>query len=277
MSAYVCVRHADAAGFLKRAGDWLLRAEAENNLIIGIANQLIATPNTDAFLATLEHDGEVVGCAFRTPPYKLGVTRMPTGAAHALAEAALTIFDDTPSVLGPEAVATVVADALASARGKTVHLGLHQRIYELRIVVPPTPTPSGKLRLAQPGDYDVLVQWLERFAAETDHGAGDVRSYTATHIRNKTVFIWDDDGPRTTALWAGLTPNGVRIGFVYTPPAWRGRGYASACTAGASQRALDSGYTFCCLYTDLGNPVSNSIYQKIGYRPIADVVDCNIT
>ncbi|MFD0529710.1 GNAT family N-acetyltransferase [Kitasatospora arboriphila] len=26
------------------------------------------------------------------------------------------------------------------------------------------------------------------------------------------------------------------------------------------------------LYTDLANPVSNSIYQKLGYRPVADHV-----
>jgi hypothetical protein len=33
---------------------------------------------------------------------------------------------------------------------------------------------------------------------------------------------------------------------------------------------LEKGYSFCCLYTDLANPTSNSIYQKIGYRPVAD-------
>ena len=64
----------------------------------------------------------------------------------------------------------------------------------------------------------------------------------------------------------------VRIGPVYTPPERRGRGYASAATAALSQRLLDAGAEEVLLYTDLANPVSNSIYQRIGYRPVEDRV-----
>jgi predicted GNAT family acetyltransferase len=34
---------------------------------------------------------------------------------------------------------------------------------------------------------------------------------------------------------------------------------------------LAEGRRFCFLFTDLGNPTSNHIYQEIGYRPVADV------
>jgi predicted GNAT family acetyltransferase len=281
MSAYICHRSPDAAHFLDRAESWLVRNEAENNLILAIAAQLAMNPRAaghaaDAYLATVEHDGEIVGAAFRTPPFKLGVTRMPLGAARVLAQDAMQVFDDIPSVLGPEAVASAVAGEIASARGKAAEPGMRQRIYELHKVIPPQNPPPGKLRLARPSDEELFAQWLSEFEAETNHGPGDVRAYTQMHIANKTLFFWDDDGPRTSALWAGMTPHGVRIGFVYTPPDWRGHGYGSACTAAASQRALDSGYDFCCLYTDLGNPTSNSIYQKIGYTPVSDAVDYNI-
>ena len=37
-----------------------------------------------------------------------------------------------------------------------------------------------------------------------------------------------------------------------------------------SQRQLDAGREFCCLYTDLANPMSNSIYHRIGYVHVAD-------
>lgn len=250
---YVCIRHADAQSFLARAERWLILNEAEHNLILGIATQLQITP-----------------------PYKLSVTRMPAAATHALAADVIDRFDDAPSVLGPEVVAGLVADRIAHASGKRAVPGMRQRIYQLTRVKPPEPMPSGKLRLAQTSDYELLIDWLNRFGAETSHGRADVRTYTQSHITNKTVFLWDDDGPKTTALWAGLTPNGVRIGFVYTPPEHRGRGYASACVADASQRALDSGYAFCCLYTNLSNATSNKIYQEIGYEPVADVVDVDI-
>ncbi|HEX6559451.1 MAG TPA: GNAT family N-acetyltransferase [Longimicrobiales bacterium] len=279
MSAYICQRHSDASQFLERARPWLVGNEAENNLILGVAAQLERSwaANPGAYLATIEHDGAVTGCAFRTPPYKLGVTRMPLGAARALAEDVVTAFDDAPSVLGNEAVASAVASHVAEARGLSVEPGMRQCIYELKQVVMPERHAPGKLRLGQPGDAELFAQWLIEFAAETGHGPADLRSYTQAHIANKTLFLWDDHGPKTCAVWAGTTPHGVRIGFVYTPPEFRARGYASACVAAASQRALDSGYGFCCLYTDAGNPTSNSIYQKIGYQLVCEVLDYNVT
>jgi len=33
---------------------------------------------------------------------------------------------------------------------------------------------------------------------------------------------------------------------------------------------LDEGWQFCTLFTDLANPTSNSIYQKMGYVPVGD-------
>ena len=74
--------------------------------------------------------------------------------------------------------------------------------------------------------------------------------------------------------WAGVggrTPNGTRIGPVYTPPSERGHGYASALVAAASQAQLDEGLAFCFLFTDLANPTSNHIYQAIGYEPVTDI------
>ena len=43
--------------------------------------------------------------------------------------------------------------------------------------------------------------------------------------------------------------------------------------AGLSRLLLDGGRASCTLYTDLANPTSNSIYAKIGYRPVADFHD----
>jgi uncharacterized protein len=60
---------------------------------------------------------------------------------------------------------------------------------------------------------------------------------------------------------------------VYTPPALCRRGYASACVAALSARLLTEGRRLCFLYTDLANPTSNAIYQKIGYRPVYDIDD----
>jgi predicted GNAT family acetyltransferase len=69
------------------------------------------------------------------------------------------------------------------------------------------------------------------------------------------------------------TAHGIAVSLVYTPPRWRNKGYASSCVASLTKRVLDNGKRFCCLFTDLANPTSNSIYQRIGYGEICDVDD----
>ena len=89
-------------------------------------------------------------------------------------------------------------------------------------------------------------------------------------INQRQAFFWFNGEPVALATLTGPTPNGVRVSLVYTPPEHRGRGYASNLVARLSQHALDSGRKYCFLFTDQANPVSNSIYQKIGYRPVSD-------
>jgi hypothetical protein len=88
---------------------------------------------------------------------------------------------------------------------------------------------------------------------------------------SRTWYLWDDEGAVSVAASGGPTPNGIRIGPVYTPPELRRRGYASAVTAATSQAELDRGRRFIFLFTDLSNPTSNKIYQQIGYEPVIDV------
>jgi len=66
--------------------------------------------------------------------------------------------------------------------------------------------------------------------------------------------------------FGGPTPNGIRIGPVYTPEEMRGRGYATALVAAQSAWLLEHGHQFCFLYTDMANETSNAIYRRIGYR-----------
>ena len=85
--------------------------------------------------------------------------------------------------------------------------------------------------------------------------------------------VWDNGQPVAMAAKVRPTRNGMTISLVYTPPEQRRHGYATACVAALSQQLLDEGWQFCTLFTDLANPTSNSIYQKIGYQPVADFND----
>jgi predicted GNAT family acetyltransferase len=91
-------------------------------------------------------------------------------------------------------------------------------------------------------------------------------------IAHGGITFWETpDG--TPVSMAGALPKvagQIRIAPVYTPPALRGRGYASAVTAAVSRAALTAGADEVLLFTDLANPTSNALYQRIGYRPVRD-------
>jgi predicted GNAT family acetyltransferase len=63
-----------------------------------------------------------------------------------------------------------------------------------------------------------------------------------------------------------------RIGPVYTPREQRGRGYAGATVAAVSRRLLDEDARV-CLFTDQANPVSNALYERLGFRPVVDMAN----
>jgi hypothetical protein len=269
-------RHVDAAAFLDHAEAWLLEAEAEHNLLLGIAHAVArgrADYQSPLYFATIERDGEIVGCAYRTPPFKLGLTRMPLDAIPLLVQDVEKCYTELPAVLGPEREAATFAETWADRRGSRYHEGMRQRIYQLDHVRQPASPPPGRLLVASPEHADLIADWIDAFSREAGIAEIRARSIAQSRIAEKVLFLWHNDEPVSLAGWSARSPNGIRIGPVYTPPSHRGRGYGSAVTAGASQRALDQGVRFCFLYTDLANPTSNSIYQRIGYAPVCDVMD----
>jgi predicted GNAT family acetyltransferase len=90
-------------------------------------------------------------------------------------------------------------------------------------------------------------------------------------IEDDTVWVWEDETGTVVHLTGASRPMfGVsRIGPVYTPPEHRSRGYAGATVAAVSQALLDEGARV-CLFTDQANPVSNALYERLGFRPVVD-------
>ncbi len=83
----------------------------------------------------------------------------------------------------------------------------------------------------------------------------------------RQVHLWlDEDAFVSLAAVSAPAAGVARVGPVYTPPRHRGQAYGAAVTATATAAALSAGAEHVVLYTDLGNPTSNSIYQSIGYR-----------
>jgi GNAT superfamily N-acetyltransferase len=266
-------RHSDGAALLRRAGGWLLDREAEHNLLLSLGEAPAEAGDLPFYGATVEGAEGVAGCAFRTPPLKLALTRLPEAAIPPLVRDVRTAYDTLPAVMGPELESAAFAAHWSDLTGCESALAMHQRIYELHRVIPSPRTPNGWPRLAEQADVPLVASWIEAFSKEAHMLTSPSAALATRKVSAGEVLLWEAGEPRSMAVVSGETPNGARIGYVYTPPALRGRGYASACVAALSQSVLESGRRFCCLYADLAHPTSNSIYARMGYRPVADIVD----
>jgi predicted GNAT family acetyltransferase len=97
-------------------------------------------------------------------------------------------------------------------------------------------------------------------------------------LSNDDLVVWERDGEVVSmAAVVRRTPSSSSVAFVYTPPALRGHGFASAVVADLSQRELDAGQSWCSLFTDAANPTSNHIYTEIGYQPRCDFRHLTLT
>jgi len=260
--------------------DTLMRHEAQNliplgNIIIGKEGKFTQgwRNPADWVMATVSDESGIRLTGIMTPPHNLALyatDNVIDDAAIACMIEGLADYE-IPGVMTEKALAERYASMTKKPHEVTVRL----RIFELEKVNPKIPK-IGRLRSANESDMFFLPYWLEAFY-------GECRERRPEHVQNAEVYLErikqyavleDDEGlPVSIAAVNREMVTVCGIASVYTPPYFRGKGYASSIVAQLSQRQLDRGFAKCVLYTDLANPTSNSIYMKIGYKAIADSLE----
>jgi predicted GNAT family acetyltransferase len=273
-------RPADAQAFLDVAGAFLAEREAEHCLLFGIAANLVKATDrrvtAPPYFGVVRRGRELVAAALMTPPFN--VVMSWTDDADAVAAVAADLGRGrlpVPGITAPVDVARTFVERWVAQHTVLPHRTMAERIYRVERVTAPRGVP-GSMRMADDADRDLLVGWMDGFLRDAlPHGdpeQGVAMVDNALQTGTRVFHLWELDGrPVSVAGVTGPTPNGIRIGPVYTPPEDRGHGFASAVTAAASQAELDAGRRFVFLFTDLTNPTSNRIYQAIGYEPVIDV------
>jgi predicted GNAT family acetyltransferase len=254
--------------FLKACGDFLRQHEVEHNVILSIC----AAKGEGTAYAALFNDDGIVMAAVQAKGHNLVLSRNAQGDAdiRPLAERLFEARTDFQGVVGPSDVVTTFVDHWTALSGQRFDEFMDQIIYTLKTVCPPAKTPEGVFRAATEKDIPLIAGWIMQFCkdalSKTEQVTPDAaRARAERGVKEKAFYVWDVKGkPVAQAGYSG-TPEVARVSFVYTPAEERGKGYAGAVVASLSQARLDAGQKLCCLYADARNPVSNSIYRKIGY------------
>jgi GNAT superfamily N-acetyltransferase len=270
----------DVGAYLATTGAFLRANAAQNTIMLSVAETLQAQgpavfgDGTPLYGWWAEPGGAVGAAVLHTPPYPILLTVLPPGAATALAAELAARDHHPPGVNAAPGPAGEFAAAWTQRTGQASHVGMRMRLYELVQLRPPDPPPPGQARTALEADRDLLLAWLNAFHDEAGpQGPRESQRVVDDRLRFGGLVIWEDAGaPVSLAGWAEPAAGLARVGPVYTPPQLRGRGFGAAVTAAVTQAALDGGAEGVVLFTDLANPTSNTLYQRLGYRPVSDRV-----
>jgi len=261
----------DAAFVIRRAAKFLSSEPVLHNLILSILHSRVAQGDPGRYWIAL-HGEETAGVVVQSPlEYPAILTPMGPRAVMALVDAIAEAGVTLPGVNGDAATAASFAGQW-SERCKSAAVPLQgTRLYEF-FEVGEVPCTEGHLRQAGPKDRSLMILWTRAFQDEIGESANDSELRVDRALDAGQIWLWDQNGQTTSMAVSREPAQGVvRLSGVYTPLEKRKHGYAAACVHALSKHLRGLGHR-CILYTDLGNPTSNSIYRRIGYKAVAEAL-----
>lgn len=268
-------RHTDARAFLERAEPWLLTREIENGVVLQSARQARADDThyeRPIYWATFEDAGQLLGCAYRTPPFKVGVTPLPDAAiAPLVADLAATYPGPIGGFSGPEPTVSALANAWVEQRGGSWSVNTRGRLMSFSTSTAGDVT-KGVLRLAGASDIALAQSWGA--AASIDSGIAALDGNMCMQLlRAKLLYFWADDEPRCMIGLLRETRDSAAVGIVYTPAAFRGLGYGTAALDALNRLLDERGVKNRYLWIDPASDGAQALAAKMGYRFVFDSLD----
>jgi uncharacterized protein len=245
--------------FLEKAHPFLCKEEAENYFAFS-AIDLMESSGGSLFQGLAHLGEEVVGVFWVNEQLVLGLTKAPQEVLSLLATTLSEKRVPLTGVLGP----LEAAENFGRLWPHEGVLSFSSSVLKLQSLIPPRKT-KGRIRFAGVSDKARVASWTQDFAEETglELSEGEAERQSEESISAKSRYVWECAGEVVSmALVSTRTPSGARIHWVYTPPGFRKRGFASALVGALSQQLLGSGFPFCFVVT---GPESSRVYKGMGY------------
>jgi len=265
--------------FLGECKEFLMEKEVENNLFLGLCNGIISGEREyeEVYCGSVKKDGKVKLIALMTVPHNLLIDSSDDEALEYFLDQMYKENLTIPGTNGRKETSKKAIEYFSEKYNKEYESAFNLRIYELT-EVKDVFIPNGHFQRATMKYHELITKWMYdatiAFGMEVEEEPFSEKRLkrAAVLISNNKVYIWvDEDGkPVTMAMRTKKIDHGEVVGMVYTPKEFRRKGYATACVKGVSEEILKDGNDFAALFTDLANPISNSIYMKMGYEPICD-------
>ena len=136
-------------------------------------------------------------------------------------------------------------------------------------MLPKQNVDEAAFRKATEQDRPILTRYIKEFYEEAlNEEVSDehVNQKFEAYLEKGYYFLEKEAKIVSQAVIGRTLIKGKSISGVYTPKEERGKRYAYDLVYTLSKKCLDEGAEYCVLYTDAENPISNHVYEKIGYE-----------
>ena len=183
-------------------------------------------------------------------------------------------------IIGPHEQVHALKSAL-NLESVTLQLDRREILYSLALddLVVPEPLQTGQVmgRQADLRDVDILARWRVGYEIEalgeeeTEQLWANKRAIAERAVEGGNTWILEADGrPVATSAFNSRIAEAVQIGGVWTPPDFRGCGYARCVVAQSLLDARDEGAQMAILFTDEDNIPAQKAYTSLGFRHVGD-------
>jgi ribosomal protein S18 acetylase RimI-like enzyme len=270
------IKHSHPEEFIAMNEAFLSQKESFHNLKLGLVYGIKAKTIVDTapLYYSLVENNKSIGCAVRSNSDRpLTISEMTEENVDLLIADLIKNDEKIVAVVGEEKTATYFKDQWIKKHNLNFKLNIHLGVYECFKVIMPNYS-TGKIISAEIEHSEIVRSFIRGFLQDCfPHqplNDENINALLKRQLDNKSLYLLvNGDGEIVSmASNSRSTLKGGTISLVYTPPELRGRGHASLVVALLSNKIMEDGKSFSNLFTDLSNPTSNSIYQKVGYQKI---------
>lgn len=266
------IKYENVDDFIKENFELLLEKEWLNCLIVG--NCLDGQKNgTEGWLlAKIVQNNSTELVILYRKPWKLIMYSPTDNTSDELYKfAAEEIYKQDCNLLGVNAeteIANKFAKHYCEIARKRYKLVNPLKILVLEEMLPRKSLCDASFRETTQDDAAILTQYIKEFyeeALQEEKTDEEINEKFRAYLQ-RGYYVLERQGKIVSQAVIGRDLiKGQCISGVYTPKEERGKGYAYNLVYELSKKCLDEGAEYCVLYTDAENPISNHVYEKIGY------------
>lgn len=274
-------KYEDPNEFIKENKKLILEKEWLNNLMVGNLDDAINDGiDENWLLARVTNNEKTELIIFLRRPWKLLLYSPTDNKSDELykfaAEEIYKVDKNIPGVNTEKEIGKKFSEEYCKIAKKEWKLRFEMRILLLEKLAKAKLRDDVTYRKAEQRDKEILKGFSKEFHREAlnEERSEELLEESFNKNLEKGYYVLEKDGKIVAqTVSTRKLSKGKSVSGVFTPKEERCKGYAYNLIYRVSKEFLDNGAEYCVLFTDDTNPISNHVYEKIGYVRKVDTIE----